>query len=54
MVPACITGDMKIDLKGVTCHFSAGMERPTARPAVKKVLEDKKAVYFLNSLASAK
>lgn len=36
-----ITGDTKIDFKGDYPHYYACMERLTARPAVKKVLEDK-------------
>ncbi|KAL9133019.1 MAG: hypothetical protein Q9175_005801 [Cornicularia normoerica] len=36
-----ITGETKIDFKGDYPHYYAWMERLTARPAVKKVLEDK-------------
>ncbi|CAF9941178.1 MAG: glutathione S- transferase, nitrogen catabolite repression regulator [Alectoria fallacina] len=36
-----ITGDTKIDFKGDYPHYYDWMERLTARPAVKKVLEDK-------------
>lgn len=37
-----ITGETKIDFEGDYPHYYGGMERLTTRPAIKKILDDKK------------